>query len=295
MKNIIFEINGGIGKNIIATAVCAGIKKQYPSTKLIVITGYPEIFLNNPNVYRVFKFGYCPYFYEDYIKGKDVEFFNSDPYHAKGYILREKHIIETWLECFHLPFNKETPEMFFTSAEKENILTKITSSKPLLLFQPFGGGVSDYRYNWVRDIPPRVAQILANKLCDTFDICHIKHKNHLVLQNTTPLTDWAIRELILLFTRSSKRLLIDSFGQHAAALFSLPSTVCWVGLTPEVIGYNLHHNILPNFPNKPSHLIDEMYTESCFSSPRLYSCPYEKSEDIFNVDQIIESITKNFN
>ena len=37
---IIFQIDGGIGKSIAATAVCKAIKKQYPTDKLIVITGY---------------------------------------------------------------------------------------------------------------------------------------------------------------------------------------------------------------------------------------------------------------
>ena len=33
MKNIIFSINGGIGKSIIATAVCRAIKKTYKDNK----------------------------------------------------------------------------------------------------------------------------------------------------------------------------------------------------------------------------------------------------------------------
>ena len=43
--NIIFQIDGGIGKSIAATAVCKAIKAQYPNDKLIVISGckYPVI------------------------------------------------------------------------------------------------------------------------------------------------------------------------------------------------------------------------------------------------------------
>ena len=47
MMNIIFQIDGGIGKNIAATAVCKAIKAQYPKDKLIVITGYPQTHQND--------------------------------------------------------------------------------------------------------------------------------------------------------------------------------------------------------------------------------------------------------
>ena len=45
--NIIFQINGGLGKCIMATAVCAAIKKKYPKSNLIVISAYSDVFLNN--------------------------------------------------------------------------------------------------------------------------------------------------------------------------------------------------------------------------------------------------------
>jgi AAA+ superfamily predicted ATPase len=36
-KNIIFHVEGGIGKNIMATAVAAAIKKKYPERDIITI------------------------------------------------------------------------------------------------------------------------------------------------------------------------------------------------------------------------------------------------------------------
>ena len=42
--NIIFTITGGIGKCIAGTAVAEAIKKQYPDSKLIVISPHPNIF-----------------------------------------------------------------------------------------------------------------------------------------------------------------------------------------------------------------------------------------------------------
>lgn len=35
-----------------ATAVCEAIHKQYPEDQLIILSGYPDVFLNNPYVHR---------------------------------------------------------------------------------------------------------------------------------------------------------------------------------------------------------------------------------------------------
>ena len=56
--NIIFQIDGGLGKCIMATAVCECIKHHHPDDKLIVVSGYPEVFLDNPWVDRAYAFGY---------------------------------------------------------------------------------------------------------------------------------------------------------------------------------------------------------------------------------------------
>ena len=84
MKNIIFQVNGGIGKSIMATAVCRAIKKTYPDYNLIVLTGYPEVFIGNSNVFRFYRSGMAPYLYEDFVKGENTLFMCDEPYLAKG-------------------------------------------------------------------------------------------------------------------------------------------------------------------------------------------------------------------
>ena len=55
--NIIFQISGGIGKSILATAVCKAIRKKYPNDKLIVVTGYPDVFTNSKKVDMYYELG----------------------------------------------------------------------------------------------------------------------------------------------------------------------------------------------------------------------------------------------
>ena len=71
-KYIVFHIEGGIGKNIMATAVVKAIKKQHPDREIIIVSPHSGLWLNNPDIYRIYLMGQTPYFYEDFIKDKDI-------------------------------------------------------------------------------------------------------------------------------------------------------------------------------------------------------------------------------
>ena len=47
---IIFHANGGIGKNVAATAVLKAVKKVYTDLPIFVMTGWPEIYKFDPNI-----------------------------------------------------------------------------------------------------------------------------------------------------------------------------------------------------------------------------------------------------
>ena len=53
-KYVIWHIQGGLGKNIAGTALCASIKQKYPDRKLIMVVSHPEAFLSNPHIDRVY-------------------------------------------------------------------------------------------------------------------------------------------------------------------------------------------------------------------------------------------------
>ena len=152
--NIIFSINGGIGKCIIATAVCRAIKKQHPEDQLIVVSGYPEVFLNNPNVDRAFAFGNMSYFYQDFIEGKAFRVFVHDPYVETDYLKQDEHLSKTWCRMFGIEHDGTQPELFLTEREYTFFSSKFTSDKPILLLQTNGGAPNqELKYSWARDIP----------------------------------------------------------------------------------------------------------------------------------------------
>jgi hypothetical protein len=124
---VIFHIDGGIGKNIAATSVVKSIKAAFPDRKLIVVTAYPEVFLHNINIYRVYKFGYLPYFYDDYIKDKNSIILRMEPYHSGDLLYKRKSLPEIWCDVLNIKCVDNSPEIFLTQRELiyvNNILKK---------------------------------------------------------------------------------------------------------------------------------------------------------------------------
>jgi len=148
--NIIFQINGGIGKCVMATAVCEAIKKKYPDSKLIVVSGYADVFLNNPHVYRSYQYGGISYFYSEYIDGKDYKIFAHDPYVQTEYVEQKEHLIKTWCEMYDVPYNGEQPKIYLTGREVKFFENKFTSDRPILLLQTNGGAQTEHKYSWAR-------------------------------------------------------------------------------------------------------------------------------------------------
>lgn len=288
--NIIFQINGGLGKCIMATAVCTVIKKKYPKSNLIVISAYSDIFLNNKNVYRTYMFNGLSYFYDEYINNKDFLIFANDPYLETGHIRQDEHLLKTWCKMFGLEYAGEIPSINLTTREIKYFQNKFAFEKPIMLLQTNGGAQTDHKYSWARDLPSTVVVKVIEHFKNDYTIVHIRREDQLSYNDTIPVTD-SIRALSVLLKMSTKRLLIDSFAQHAAAALELPATVCWVSNKPEVFGYDLHDNILANeFTVKPE--LRNAYLSKFNITGELIEFPYNSEDEIFNTETIIKSLSK---
>jgi len=286
--NIIFQINGGIGKVIAGTAVCASIKSQYPDSKLIVVSGYPDVFLGNKNVDRAYAFGQQAYFYKEYIENQEVIVFGHDPYLEAKHIKQEEHLIETWCKLYGLPVTKTVGELFLTQREIDFFSKKFVSDKPIFLMQTNGGAEADQKYSWARDIPSYVVENVVYEFKEQYNIVHIKREDQIGYEGTFPVSD-TFRALVVLINMSEKRLLMDSFGQHAAAALNKPSTVLWIANSPKVFGYDLHTNIVAN-PETTSPELRNAYLSKYNIGGDPIEFPYNKESEIFNVDAVINSL-----
>ena len=287
--NIIFSINGGIGKVIASTAVCAAIKEKYPEDNLIVVSGYPEVFINNPNVYKSFAFGQTHYFYKDFIESqKDLKIFAHDPYVEAKHVMREEHLIETWCRMYDLPVVKQKGELFLTKREIDFFRNKYSSDRPIMLLQTNGGAQADLKYSWARDMPRAVAEEVISTMNKTYNVLHLRREDQLKFDGTFSVTD-NFRGLAVLIHLSEKRLFIDSFAQHAAAAMDKSSTVLWVCNSPKVFGYDMHTNIEANPETLHPDLRNSFLAKYNIAGD-LNEFPYNDESEIFNIEQILESL-----
>lgn len=290
----IFHIDGGIGKHISATAVAKCIKNNYPDRELIVVCAWPSPFVNLDFVDRVYKSGMTPYFYQDYILGKDSLLFKHEPYFTTDHVHERVGLIENWCNLYGLDYNGEKPELVFNLRERQLAGSLWESDKPIMAMQSSGGLYEQegaFRYKWTRDMPIGVMNAVVEEFKTTHNVFQITRAGGIVADGAIPVDKpYSVMELVTILLRSNRRFFIDSMMQHAAAALDLPSTVVWIGTSPTVFGYDIHDNIvarqIKDFKLPDSYLFDYNFDGVT------HECPYKSEEEMFDIDEIIGSIKK---
>jgi hypothetical protein len=292
-KYSLFHIEGGLGKHIAATAVAKTIKNNHPDRELVVVCAYPQIFLNLNYVHRVYRIGNTPYFHKDYIEGKDSLIFKHEPYFTTDHIHKKLNLIENWCKLYNLEYNGEQPELKFNPRELQKYNNMWKSNKPIFVIQSNGGMItqdSGLPYRWTRDMPYQIVQAIVDRYKDDYNILQVTRPGSPVAIGATGVFhEMTSHELLSILLYSSKRLLIDSSLQHAAAALNLPSTVLWVGTSSKLFGYDIHDNIHAEIPEDQK-LPDSYFFDYDFEG-LITDYPFE-TETIFDIEDIIKSLTK---
>lgn len=295
-KYVVFHAEGGLGKIVASTAILPAIKKKYKDRKLVVMTAWPEVFLNNPNVYRVYKIGVAPYFWEEYIKNSDTIFLRREPYFESGHINQKDSLLKTWHEVYDLEYKDGVLPEIHMNMMQQNFSSLWKRDKPILLLHTNGGPIADGQpvYSWARDLPLPISVEIINRFGNQYHIMQVCKAEQQAIQHPSvepifrPLSNFELFSLLLV---SAKRVLIDSCLQHASAAFNLASNVIWIGTKPNVFGYDLHNNIVANPPPERTKLPDSMYFD--FQLGGLYhECPYSSVEEMFDVNKVLDEIEK---
>jgi len=289
VSNVIFLVEGGLGKSIMATAILKVIKKEYKKANIIVITGYPDVFIGNPNVNKVLHQQQAVGIYKNYIHNKETKVFITDPYSTSDFITESNHLLKIWCDIYGLKYNGELPEIFLSKGEKEYFAPFYKLDKPIMAIQPNGGAVGQpLKYSWTRDLPASVVNEVVDYFKNDYSILHIKRDDQLIYENTIGALDsW--RSIAIMLTMSVKRLLIDSSSMHVATALNLPSVVGWIGTNPRVFGYNLHTNIFANDPTKEVNFESNSYTKHLLYED-IATLPYNEFNEIFDTQRIINAL-----
>lgn len=294
-KYLVLHAEGGLGKNIALSALIRPLKEKYADRKLILVVSYPELFLNDPNVYRVYGVGNTPYFYDSYIKGKDTIVLRKEPYYENDHIMRKKPLMETWFEMYGVNYNPNlhmpTIHMNMLQQSKLNVWKR---DKPIFLIHtnggPFATNMQQVDYAWTRDMPPYVSYNITKDITDKYHVIQVCRDNSYKLPNAEHICkQMNMFDLFAIVLNSEKRLLIDSCLQHAAAGFGLTSTVLWVGTKPDMFGYSLHDNIIASDPSGRTKLVDSYLFDYEFNG-FIHQCPYNSQEEMFDLNKIKKSV-----
>ena len=287
--NIIFQIDGGLGKSIMATAMVQVIKKRYKNSNLIVVTAYPDVFLNNPQVSKIYRPEQMNGAYLKYIKDQDCKLFIEDPYRHTSFLTEKEHLFKTWCKIYGLHYNNEQPKIYLTQPELDYFSPFYKLDKPILAIQTNGGPQGQgFQYSWTRDIPEPTVLNVIDYYKNDYTIIHIKRKDQYTYPDTMQALD-GFRSIAILLQMSSKRLLIDSFSQHLATAMNMKSTVCWVATKPKVFGYEMHDNILAEPFTKEPTLQNSVYQPFNLAQD-IHSIPYNNLNEVFDVNKIITSL-----
>ena len=159
-----------------------------------------------------------------------------------------------------MEYSGEKPEVYITHSESEMARMQFGSSdKPIFMFQTNGGGTPPQQQNpmsWVRDAPLPTVLKMIEPFMEEYNVIQIKTEQQPGYENINFVSSPNIREVIALLKWSSKRLLIDSFAQHACMSLGKKSTVLWPMDNVKALGYEFHDNIVSNVKLKKTHLIE---------------------------------------
>lgn len=289
-KYLVWHIEGGFGKNVAATSLIPDLKSKYSDRKIIIVASYPDVFLNIPELDRVYNMNHLQYFYQDYIEDKDTLVFRQEGYFQSNHINKKNHIIKSWCEIMGLEFKNQKPIINFNLIQKRMTNSWI-DNRPIMLIQTNGGPLQDDKfYSWTRDIPPKVYLEIIDYYRNDYRIIQIcRNQSQVVDGIESYYQRMSNIELLTLLAASHKRILIDSCLQHAAAGLGLESTVLWVGTSPVVFGYDTHQNIIAKPPlSKPKLINSYLFDYSFDGNPS--ECPYNSPEEIFDTQEILKSV-----
>jgi len=288
--NIIFQIEGGLGKSIMATAMVKVIKKRYKNANLIVVTAYPDVFLNHPDIFETHHINQINGLYLRLVKDQKCKIFAEDPYRNSDFITEQPiHLFKTWCKIYGLNYNNEQPQIYLTQPEIDYFSPFYKTDKPILVIQPNGGPEDlGYQYSWTRDIPSINVNEIIEHYKNDYNIIHIKRPDQTIYENTLQALD-GFRSIAILLQISEKRVLIDSFAQHLSAALNKKSTVCWISTSPKVFGYENNNNIKANPFTKEPNLTAAVYNPFNLAQD-ISTIPYNNLNEIFDINKIIESI-----
>ena len=266
MKKCLITVEGGLGKNVMLTAILEEFKKQKGYDEIYVISPYYDVFKCCPAVTDAFPMGQGT-LYQELVLAPDCDVYCKEPYNNPHFIKKECHLFEAWAEEFGFKLSKPgkayTPDLSKIGEEYPALVQMVNEKVKELnnnfIIVQFCGGQSPL--GLPRDVngnlplyDERNEPLKRNYYKGQLIIDAIKNKNpgttivHYSLPNEPSYNNAVKFEMpylaYYLLAKSAKAVVTtDSSLQHIATGACNNVTVIWGETRPEHFGYECNKNI----------------------------------------------------
>lgn len=246
----VYIVEGGIGKHVIFTSLIPELAKN---EKIIIMSTYPDIFDNNPFVYRSLSRN-SSYQWDDLMMKKDTELFFYEPYYDLNYVKGEKNLIQAWCNGLNIEYKEDlTPQLYLNSNLKEEairfkqttgkfIIIQFTGSQsPLYVNNNYfinNGAIKNYPYEKVLEVIQGIKQKNPELQIVNFALSNeSKPIENVITLNTSYLMYAALLE------EAESFICIDSSLVHFAGALQKKGIALWGATNPKTLGYDFHINL----------------------------------------------------
>lgn len=311
-EKVVIMVSGGIGREIALTGVVTEYAKRNPDKEVNVIAGFPDLYLNNPYINRVYPISH-QYVFDDVIKNST--YIDLEPYNDVDYYKNDKHLIEVYAKQLLGKLEFIEPQVYLHQQEV-NMAKDFAKNfkKPIIFMQPFGSTGGQFTQKCNKDSGIECTDItlmedpsnrslsfeLTDKLCEElkedYDLILIRTPNQytpkdipsLLQANGQPMP---IRQILAILPYVKGFISCDSFLHHAAKTMELNNGIVLWGTTKvENLGYDCFDNLTHDLdyvwlPNRQPH----NNPDADKKNKELMKRAYPVRETVENIKAILKS------
>lgn len=261
MKKCLINVEGGLGKNVMLTAILKDFKEAKGYGEIYVISPYHDVFKACSAVTDAFPPGQGT-LYQELVLDEECDIYWKEPYSNQHFIKKQCHLFEAWAEELGfellLPANECIPQLDKIETEfplvKQEAERHIREWKGNFCIVQFNGGQSpltsstqgydarqeSIKRNYFKG--QQIVELLKKKHGDDCTIVHYALPNEPTIEGTVKI-QVPYLTYHLLAAEAKEIICIDSSLQHLATGVNDNVTVIWGETRPEHFGYSCNRNI----------------------------------------------------
>ncbi|MFA5132706.1 MAG: hypothetical protein WC444_05295 [Candidatus Paceibacterota bacterium] len=256
-QHIVIYTQGGSGDIIASTPMLRCIHRDYPNQELVVVTTYPVILKDNPNISKVFPFNEGMNVYSEY-KDTAVMFkkrFAYD-YFRDEHRAKSKNILDFICNVYDTKWDGDPPEVFLTKHEREFGQYFMSQfKKPVILIHAFGAVPSEGQSRKIhahKDMRMDLISELVRKYSKHFEFVQIGLAGEQLVEGAFDALGMQMRETFAIIDLCKTFVFIESLFAHYSACINKTGVVLFNNTDPRFFGHPHNINI-----NAPQSLCDE--------------------------------------